>query len=261
MSSSGDVPEAAAIGFDRQAATYAAVRPSYPPAALEVLRDELGLAPGARVCDLAAGTGIYTRLLRDAGYDVVAVEPVAGMRRELVAATDGVEVLDGTAEAMPLPDESVDAVTVAQGFHWFDAAAALAEVRRVLRYRGGLELVWNVRDERVDWVRELTDLIHERSGGRPYHDHREFEWADVVASAAGFTPLETRRVPNPVAASPAAVVERVRSTSFVAAMEPDAMAALLDDVARLIAEHPGTRGLESFVYPHETAIYWCRRDD
>ena len=261
MSPTGDVPEAAAVGFDRQAASYAAVRPSYPPAAIEVLRHELGLAPGSRICDLAAGTGIYTRLLRDAGYDVVAVEPVAGMRRELVASTEGVEVVEGTAESMPLPDDSVDAVTVAQGFHWFDAGPALREVRRALRSRGGLELVWNVRDESVDWVRGLTDLIHDRSGGRPYHDHREFEWADVVAAAEGFTALRARRVPNPVLASPATVVERVRSTSFVAAMPPDAMAELLDDVATFVAEHPQTRGLDSFTYPHETAIYWCRRAD
>ena len=260
--SDGDILHpAAAVGFDRQAAAYAAVRPSYPPGAIAVLDDELGIAPGATVCDVAAGTGIFTRLLVSAGYDVVAVEPVEGMRRELVAATPGVEVLDGTAEHLPLADGAMDAITVAQGFHWFDAPAALAEARRVLRAGGGLLLVWNVRDESVDWVRDLTDLVHARSGGRPYQDHREFEWSDVVRAAGGFTSLESRRFPNPVAATPETVVERVRSTSFVAAMDPAPQRALLDEVAELLAHHPETRGRAQFDYPHDTAVYWCRRVD
>ena len=253
------VHPAAAVGFDRQAGAYAAVRPSYPPGAVAVLADELRLAPGARVCDLAAGTGIFTRLMVAAGFDVVAVEPVAGMRRELEGSTPGVEILDGTAEHLPLGDGSVAAVTAAQAFHWFDASAALAEIHRVLSPSGGLELLWNVRDESVDWVRELTDLIHTRSGGRPYDDHRERPWAEVVAESGLFSPVSTRRFANPVAATPATVVERVRSTSYVAAMEPDAMQSLLDEVAVLVADHPQTRGRERFDYPHHTDVYWCHR--
>jgi SAM-dependent methyltransferase len=253
------VHPAAAIGFDRQAAAYAAVRPSYPAGAVAVLADELGFGPGSKVCDLAAGTGIYTRLLVAAGYDVVAVEPVAGMRRELAASTPGVEIVDGTAEQVPLEDGSVEVVTVAQAFHWFDPEASLAEIHRVLASQGGLQLVWNVRDESVDWVRTLTDLIHSRSGGRPYDDHREQPWHDIVAAAGGFTPLLSRRFWNPVAATPETVVERVRSTSFVAAMDPGPMQDLLDDVAELVATHPETRGLEQFDYPHHTDVYWCHR--
>ncbi len=254
-----DVHPAAAVGFDREARTYARVRPSYPPGVIEVLADA-GARPPATVCDLAAGTGIFTRLLVDAGYDVIAVEPTAGMRDEFGRSGPAALIVDGTAESIPLDASSVDAVTVAQGFHWFDAPAALAEIHRVLRPGGVLLMVWNVRDESVDWVRELTDLVHRGSGGRPYHDHREFDWRDVVADAGGFEPLQEVRFPNPVPSSPQAVVDRVRSTSYVAAMEPEAQQVLLDEVAQLIATHPDTAGRGAFDYPHHTAVYWCRRD-
>jgi SAM-dependent methyltransferase len=253
-----EVHPAAAVGFDREAATYARVRPSYPPQVIEVLATE-GVHPGARVCDLGAGTGIFTNLLVNAGYDVVAVEPTAGMRDEFASNGPHTEILDGTAEAIPLADGSVDAVTVAQAFHWFDAPAALAETHRVLADDGVLMLVWNVRDESVDWVRAVTDLVHERSGGRPYHDHREFSWSDVVARAGGFGPLQEMRFPNPVPSSPRLVVDRVRSTSFVAAMDRPAMDSLLAEVADLIATHPDTAGRDHFEYPHDTAVYSCHR--
>src|SRR5207248_923565 len=122
---------------------------SYPPESIDVLRRELGAGPGRRVCDLAAGTGKLTRSLVASGADVVAVEPVAGMRDQLSEVLPDIDVLDGTAEAIPLPDDSVDVVTVAQAFHWFKFDEALAEIRRVLRpATGGLAILFNQRDER-----------------------------------------------------------------------------------------------------------------
>ena len=114
------VPEAAAVGFDRGADDYEKGRPGFAPEVFELLGRELGIGAGRRVCDLAAGTGKFTRGLIGLGADVVAVEPVEGMRRQFGAALPDVELLDGTAEAIPLADESVDAFTVAQAFHWFD---------------------------------------------------------------------------------------------------------------------------------------------
>jgi SAM-dependent methyltransferase len=253
-----DVHPAAAVGFDREAGTYARVRPSYPLEVVAVLADA-GVRPPATVCDLAAGTGIFTRLLVDAGYEVIAVEPTKGMRDEFSRSGPPVPIVDGTAEALPLDAASVDAVTVAQGFHWFDPSAALAEIHRVLRPDGVLLMVWNVRDESADWVRDLTDLVEARSGGRPYHDHRERAWREVVAEAGGFGPLEEIRFPNPVPSSPQGVLDRVRSTSFVAAMEPEPQEELLADVALLVATHPDTAGRDEFDYPHHTAVYWCPR--
>ena len=130
---------------------------------------------------------------------------------------------------------------------------------RVLRPDGVLLMVWNVRDESVSWVRDLTDLVQQRCGGRPYDDHRERDWQDVVAEAGGFGPLDEVRFPNPVPSSPDGVLDRVRSTSYVAAMDPGPQRQLLDEVARLVATHPETRGRDVFDYPHHTAVYWCRR--
>ncbi len=93
--------------------------------------------------DLAAGTGKLTRQLVALGANVIAVEPDAGMRATFARVVPGVEMLAGSAEAIPLADASVDAVFVGQAFHWFRAEAALAEMHRVLRPGGGFGLLWN----------------------------------------------------------------------------------------------------------------------
>jgi SAM-dependent methyltransferase len=116
--------------FGRVAETYARTRPPYQRAAVERAAHELGLTGDSTVLDLAAGTGNLTSALRTQFQRVIAVEPDEGMRAQF----DG-EVLAGTAEAIPLPDRSVDAVFVGEAFHWFDPAPALREIRRVA---GGL---------------------------------------------------------------------------------------------------------------------------
>ncbi len=255
------VAPAAAVGFGREAGSYAKVRPSYPTQVMETLE---GLLPhGAHVCDLAAGTGILTRQLLDSGYRVTAVEPVVGMREELerqlaMAGETGVELLDGTAEELPLADASIDAVTVGQAFHWFDPQPALAEIARVLRSGGVLLMVWNARDEDVDWMNRWGDLVAELGGGRPYSDHRERLWEDVVAESELFDPLELRTVPHEQSGTPELIIERTRSTSFIAALPPDRHQHVLDEVAELVATHPDTRGLDHITIPYNTKIYWCR---
>ena len=136
------VHPSAATGFARSVEAYERARPEYPPAAIAWLARELDLRPGRIVVDLAAGSGKLTRPLAALGCEVVAVEPVAEMR---AAIGPTARALEGTAEAIPLPDDSADAVTVGQAFHWFDGPKALAEIERVLRPGGALALVWNRR--------------------------------------------------------------------------------------------------------------------
>jgi len=154
---------ARAASFGAGADRYERARPSYP---VEAVR--WALPPGAqRVLDLGAGTGKLTAVLLDLGLEVVAVEPSAPMRAHVPARA---QVLAGTAEQVPLPDASVDAVLVGQAFHWFEPGAALAEMARVLRPGGTLGLLWNVRDESAPWVREVWAEIESGDDlmGRPF---------------------------------------------------------------------------------------------
>lgn len=145
-----------ATSFGVAAAEYDRVRPGYPAA---VLSWALGDEP-VRVVDLGAGTGKLTRLLSRAGHDVVAVEPDELMRRQLVLTCGPeVQVLAGTGEDLPLPDASVDAVVVAQAWHWMDHTRAAAEAARVLRPGGALVLLWNIREPDDALGRAVRDAV------------------------------------------------------------------------------------------------------
>lgn len=213
---------------------------------------------GGRVLDLGAGTGILTGQLRRAGLDVVAVEPLAAMVHQLRLALPDVPVAVAVAESLPLRAGSVEGLCVGQAFHWFDAPVALGEAARVLRSGGTLALVWNVRDDSVEWVRALDELVADRAGGRPYTDHRDLPWVDVVAASGDFTVLGGElRVPNPVPASVDAVIDRLRSTSFVAALDDPPRTSLLEAARELLVGSFGLAG--RFDYPHQTVLEMWQR--
>ena len=241
----------AAAGYDSAAGAYERGRPSYPDAAVAHLALELGLGPAARVLDLAAGTGKLTRLLAEGGADVVAVEPVAAMRAALEQAVPGVAVLEGTAESIPLADGSVDAVTVAQAFHWFDADAALAEIHRVLRPGGGLGLVWNAMDVGVGWVSAMQELVHAVRG--PVPAYGPSPWRSAFTATASFTPLRERTFGFVHELSEDGLVDRVVSTSYVAAMPDGGRAELVSHVRALVRSVPRPIRL-----PYRTDVFTCR---
>jgi len=250
------IPPEAAAGFSAGAGDYDRGRPSYPADAVERLCRELGIGPGTRVLDLAAGTGKLTQMLVPTGAEVVAVEPVAEMRARLRTNVPDAHVLDGTAERLPLPDGSVDAVTVAQAFHWFAAEAALAEIARVLGPGGGLGLIWNERDVDVPWVAELSRLI--RWDQR--HEHRvpyttEVDWAaHLDALDTPFGPVEVYATTYLQPVDPDTLVARVLSTSYIAS-EPVAERDRVADAVRDLVAPLG----ETFELPYRTVAYWCRK--
>jgi SAM-dependent methyltransferase len=144
-----------ASSFGAAATAYAAHRPDYAQAAV---RWALEAAPGRRVLDLGAGTGKLTATLVAEGAEVTAVEPDPAMLSELRRATPDVPAFQGSAEAIPLPDASVDAVLSGNAMHWFDMAVAGPEIARVLAPGGVLAGLWNVMDDRVDWVAGLAQV-------------------------------------------------------------------------------------------------------
>ena len=245
----------AGLGFGSAADAYERGRPSWAPEAVALLVSELGLGPGRLVADVAAGTGKLTRLLLPSGASVVAVEPIPEMAGVLRRAVPGVPVARGVAERLPLRDRSVDAVVVAEAFHWFDAPIALAELHRVLRPGGGLALLWNKAGaEPTPWQVELGVLLAGlRYPSLPSGSDRR-DWAAEVAAAGGFTPLARGSFPHEQVAEPEDVVAGALSTSWVAARPEEERRRFADDVRSMLRSH-GT----PLVVPWRSEVHWCHR--
>lgn len=248
-----EVNPVAAAGFGRAADIYERARPSYPADAVARLAAELDIGAGRTVLDLAAGTGKLTRLLAERGARLVAVEPSEAMRSEFAAVLPDVAVHEGTAEQIPLADASLDAVVVAQAFHWFDAPRALEEIARVLRPQGGLGLIWNERDESVPWVAELSRVM-QWDVRMPYQVGSDFR--GVLDESGRFTPALRERFRFEQDLDRDGLCERVSSTSFIAAMDPVEREVLLEAVRDLVADFP-----ERFALPYVTELFWCRRSE
>lgn len=253
------VHEVARAGFD-DPSDYEAARPSYPPDAVEWIADAAGIGPGARIVDLAAGTGKLTRLLLPFGADLVAVEPVPGMRAAFRDVVPGVPVLAATAEALPFSTASLDAVTVAQAFHWFDADAAATELGRVIRPGGVLALVWNARDRSRDWVNRVWAIMDRVEKRAPWRDHENWR-ESAQRSMPGFGPMEVAEFHHEHEVTPDAVVRRVASVSHVAVLPDAERAAVLAEVRDIVATHPDTRGRATVAIPYRVDAMWTRRVD
>lgn len=149
-----------ATSFGSQAGNYEAGRPEYPFDAVAWMLEPMP-AGARRIADVGAGTGKLTRALCAApGAEVVAIDPDPAMLSTLRDAIPGVPTFVGSAERLPLPDASVDAVVLGQAWHWVEPTAAATEIGRVVRSGGVLGLIWNIRDERQEWVRRLTSIMH-----------------------------------------------------------------------------------------------------
>ncbi|WP_269531561.1 class I SAM-dependent methyltransferase [Chitinimonas sp. BJYL2] len=253
------VHHAAAIGFAQSAGRYASGRPDYPTALDGWLRDTLGVRPDTRVLDLGAGTGKFTRSLAATGATVMAVEPVEAMRAQMQAGLPDVRIYAGTADAIPLADASLDVVVCAQAFHWFATPAALDEIHRVLRPGGRLGLVWNVREDSLDWVAEISRLINPLEGDTPRY--RSGAWRTVFPHP-GFGPLDLHTLAH-CHHGPAeqVIIDRFLSVSFIAALPDAQREAVSEALRRLIATHPDLRERETIDFPYRTEAWHCVRTD
>ena len=224
-----------AENFADVADAYERGRPEYAPAVIGALAAELRIGPGDHVLDLAAGTGKLTRALLAGGLDVVAVEPQAPLRNVLAESIGAGRVLEGLAEAIPLPDDSVKAVTVADGFHWFDASPALAEMSRVLEPGGGLAIISTIPDwSGASWAGELGSMMEEQRPEHPFFDGPS--WHETVRAAGGWTEPRQVRVTTSQPARPERMVDYLNSVSWVAAMSEDERDDALARMASMVEE-------------------------
>ena len=243
-------------GFTDVADEYEVGRPGYPPEVVAALGERLALPDAARIADVGAGTGKLTRALFAAGFDVVAIEPLAGLRARLRAVVPGVEALDGTAEALPLGDASVDAVACANAFHWFDAPRAVAEFARVIRPGGVLALIWHdgvEDDDSQPWSRELLAVIQ---GSRPAHPaYTEDQGRGAVAAHPAFGALDRTEVRSAYATDSRRILAHVASMSWVGGLPPAEREALLGRAAAVLERH----AVESVRVPLATTLWTARR--
>ena len=251
------VHEVAAAGFS-DPGDYEAARPSYPPEAVAWFVENLRIEPGRTVVDLAAGTGKLTRLLVPAGADLVAAEPVAGMRDTFLTILPDIPIVATTAEQLAFRDGSLDAVTIAQAFHWFDHDRALAALRRALRPNGRVGLVWNARDRTVPWVDGVWSIMDRVEKRAPWRDHDEWS-ASASRDLPGFGPQHVAQFRHDQPTTPEAMVQRVASVSHVAVLPEPERAAVLDEVRDLLAGHPDSRGKSVLAVPYRVDCIWFER--
>lgn len=244
-------------GFERSTLSYDRGRPEYPPEAATHLLDRTCVTSESRVLELGAGTGKFTRFLAARTPHLVASDPSPAMRKALAEKFPDVHCLAAQAESLPTLDHCFDAVVCAQAFHWFGHAQAVTEMARVLVPGGHVGLIWNVRDEEINWVCALTEIMDPHSGNTPRY--RSGDWKAALAEATALSPLEEAVFRQIVRCDRNTVVDRVASISFIAALPDDVFRQVLKDVVTLVDTHPDTRGRDLLDFPYRTDVYWCRK--
>jgi SAM-dependent methyltransferase len=248
-----------AAGFADVAAAYDRGRPRYPANVLEPILDGLGAVAGDRVLDLAAGTGLLARPLLAAGLDVVALEPLDGMRAALRRAIGAERVLAGRAESLPLTDASVAGVVCGDAWHWFDAARAADELHRVVRPGGGVVVCvthprWHADDDAPAWWAEVGEAYE----ALPKADHPYLSGSqrpDGLEGHPGFESTKTRNVPFVHRTDREGMLAHYASMSFIASLEPARRAEVLGAFEEILVRH----GIDRVDIPYRAELWVTRR--
>ncbi|KAL6060003.1 SAM-dependent methyltransferase [Balamuthia mandrillaris] len=268
----GDVHRVAAAGFGAEADEYERSRPSYPVVAVRYVVETLRLSPQSIVCELGAGTGKFTRqLLEECGCTIHAVEPVAEMRAKLSSQVPQVTVSAGSAAAIPLDDESVDAIVIAQAFHWFANLTSLKEMHRVLKQGGKVALIWNLEDRSASpWVAKLRDLYESYEVGTP--QYRLGLWRKVFEEEESkeevqkmfALPLSHKQFSQVMRCDKQKIWGRILSKSYIASLDSQQKEELRQKVMQLLEENipefaKESSATEEVSYPYLTDVFWFQK--
>jgi ubiquinone/menaquinone biosynthesis C-methylase UbiE len=242
-----------ARSFGSIAADYDRLRPSPAAEAVDWL-----VAPGYEVVvDLAAGTGLLTRALAERVPRVIAVEPDPQMRAVLAARSPEVEVLEGVGEAIPLPDDSVDALFVSSAWHWLDTERAVPEIARVLHDGGRLGVLRSGRDREIEWVRDLDRLPGQAQSDGGVASGNTWRGQLVLPEGSSFAPAEQEIFPFTKRMTIDEIVELAATYSAVITATPEERAIVLEAARTgLQARFPGAEAID---FPMRTACWRTER--
>lgn len=245
---------AAQKGFSSAAELYQQVRPDYPQEVVNWLKEDLELNAHSNVVDLGAGTGKFLSYLKQITPHITAVEPVTEMLEQLKIVHPEVQTIQAKSDQIPLNSASIDAVLCAQSFHWFSNIETLNEIHQILKPNGHLGLIWNQRDEQVDWVKALTNVLLPIEKDTPrYHSG---QWKQVFENQFLFQ-LESTQVFSHVQAGTVenVVSKRLLSTSFIAAMPENEQLKLKQQFEQIIFEYTGKQPQDEIDFPYVTYAY------
>lgn len=246
----------ARVGFQRAAGRYERGRPEAPPVALDALVRALAISNDSTVLELGAGTGKLSRRLAHRAGRYVALEPVPGMRDQFRHALPAVPLVAAIAEMLPLREACVDSVVAAQALHWFDVPRAMNEMHRVLRPSGTVGLLWNARDESVDWVHQETLILDRYDARGPRYHHGK--WREAWDRTPGFSPLEKQTFAFVQRMDRATALDRFTSVSFIASLEGERYAEAEAALRGLLDTHPQTAHRPEIELPYQCEIFTSR---
>lgn len=247
-------------GFSAAAELYQQVRPSYPQNVAEWLKSDLALNTASTAVDLGAGTGKFIPYLKQVTNNIIAVEPVVQMLEQLSLVHPDIQILQAKSDQIPLDSATIDAVLCAQSFHWFATIETLTEIYRILKPQGHLGLIWNQRDESINWVKALADLLSPLEMDTPRYHNEQWKLAFeqqplfLLTNVKTFPQYHTGTVENVVS-------KRLLSTSFIAALPEPKQQELKQKIEDIVLQYTGKNAQDRIDFPYITYVYNFKKQE